>query len=199
MKIWITRHGQTNLNKETLMQGITDEPLNGIGIQQANDARKLINDIHFDAVYSSPLDRAIVTGSIIGNIEREKVITDPRLIEMNFGKFELYNYFRMGPWMSLYWIFPDVFPAPDTVETMASMVSRVTDFFHDLEKKEYENVLISVHGGIMRIVCGYLMHRSNGIYGRMLPKNCEIRVFESSENGYRYIRSYLPKNKGADI
>lgn len=40
MKIWITRHGQTALNKQKLMQGLTDEPLNETGIQQAKKARK---------------------------------------------------------------------------------------------------------------------------------------------------------------
>lgn len=40
MKIWITRHGQTALNKQKLMQGLTDEPLNETGIQQAKEARK---------------------------------------------------------------------------------------------------------------------------------------------------------------
>lgn len=193
MKIWVTRHGQTNLNKKVLMQGITDEPLNEIGIQQAYDARKRIGNIEFDAVFSSPLDRAIVTGSIIGNVQREKVNTDPRLIEMDFGKFELCNYYRMGIHMSLYWIFPDVFPAVETVETMESMTSRIRGFIHDLEKTEYENVMISVHGGIMRIFCGCLLHKSNGIAGRLLPKNCEIRVFESSESGYRLVNSYLPE------
>ena len=45
MKIWITRHGQTALNKQKLMQGLTDEPLNETGIQQAKEARKKIGDI----------------------------------------------------------------------------------------------------------------------------------------------------------
>ena len=76
MKIWITRHGQTNLNQAHLMQGLTDEPLNETGIAQAREARKQIGDIRFDAVYTSPLDRAIVTGTIIGNVPREEIITD---------------------------------------------------------------------------------------------------------------------------
>ena len=40
MKIWITRHGQTNLNKKHLMQGRTNEPLNDTGRMQAKEARK---------------------------------------------------------------------------------------------------------------------------------------------------------------
>ena len=50
MKIWLTRHGQTNLNKKRLMQGLTDEPLNETGIAQAKAARERIGDVHFDAV-----------------------------------------------------------------------------------------------------------------------------------------------------
>ena len=34
MKVWITRHGQTDLNKKQLMQGVYDEPLNETGIAQ---------------------------------------------------------------------------------------------------------------------------------------------------------------------
>ena len=65
MKIYLTRHGQTNLNKQELMQGRTDEPLNETGINQAKMARKNVENIHFDAVYSSPLIRAKKTASII--------------------------------------------------------------------------------------------------------------------------------------
>ena len=66
MEIWITRHGQTNLNKAHLMQGLTDEPLNETGILQAQEARERIGEVRFDAVYASPLQRAVLTASIIG-------------------------------------------------------------------------------------------------------------------------------------
>ena len=96
MKIYLTRHGQTNLNKQELMQGRTDEPLNETGIKQAEMARKNVENIHFDAVYSSPLIRAKKTASIIGNIPEEEIIVDPRIIEADFGDYELRPYNRLG-------------------------------------------------------------------------------------------------------
>lgn len=178
MKIWVTRHGQTKYNKQKLMQGLTDEPLNEIGIEQAKKARDTIKDVQFDAVYASPLDRAITTAAIIGNVPKEKVIVDPRIIEVDFGKYELCSYFKMGPAMTLYWALPEIFPAPKTVESIPQMVERSHAFLQELEKKDYENVLIVCHGGIIRALCGYLENRRNGIKWRPKPHNCEIRVYD---------------------
>ncbi len=187
MKIWITRHGQTNLNLKHLMQGLTDEPLNETGIRQAREARAKIGDVTFDAVYASPLQRAVVTASIIGNVPEDEVIRDPRIIETDFGKYEQAKYTGMGPAMSLYWALPEIFPAPATVETIASMRARSSEFLKEVETKDYENVLIACHGGIMRALCGYMMDRKNGIYWRPKPHNCEIRVFESTGGVHRHL------------
>ena len=96
MKIWITRHGQTRLNKARLMQGLTDEPLNEKGLEQARMARQRIGDVHFDAVYASPLNRAIMTGAIIGGVDPSEVIIDKRIIEAGFGKYEQKKYHLTG-------------------------------------------------------------------------------------------------------
>ena len=88
MKIWIARHGQTDLNRDKRMQGLTDCPLNEKGIEQARQSRKNIGDVSFDAVYASPLRRAQLTGAIIGNVDLSEIITDERLIETDFGKYE---------------------------------------------------------------------------------------------------------------
>lgn len=190
MKIWVTRHGQTKLNKKKLMQGLTDEPLNDIGRGQAKAARERIKDVKFDAVYASPLCRAIETASIIGNISQGEVIVDPRIIEVDFGRYEAKSYFMLGIRMSLYWACPEIFPVPPTVETIPSMVARSSEFLQELEAKEYENVLVVCHGGIIRAICGYLEDKANKIKWRPKPHNCEIRVYETTEAGHNLIATY---------
>ena len=161
MKIWITRHGQTELNLKKLMQGRVDEPLNDTGRNQAKAARAQIGDIKFDAVFASPLDRAVETASILGGVDRSQVITDDRIIETDFGKYDMKSYYRMGIPMTLYWALPEIFPAPKTVETIESMAARSRSFLNDLQKKDYDNVLIVCHGGIIRALCGCLENRKN--------------------------------------
>ena len=188
MKIWVTRHGQTDLNLHRLMQGRTDQPLNETGIRQAQEARARIGDIRFDAVYASPLVRARRTGAIIGGVDEQQVLTDERLIEADFGPYEKRNYLLLGPAMTLYWTLPEIFPAPRGVETTASLARRAASFLQELEKMPCENVLVACHGGIMRALSGYLSDRPDGLMWRPKPHNCEIRVFEAREGKHRLIR-----------
>ena len=187
MIIYLVRHGQTNLNKAKLMQGLTDEPLNETGRTQAKKTAELIGDVRFDAVYASPLDRAIETASVVAGIDRSKVLVDERLIETDFGRYEQRPYSKMGLKMSLYWALPEVFPAPKTVETVSSMVERASSFLRELETKEYDRVLIAAHGGILRSINGYLLDRKNGIQWRQKMHNCEVRIYESVGGKHRLV------------
>ena len=137
MKIWIARHGQTDLNRNRRMQGLTDCPLNEKGIRQARESRQNIGDVHFDAVYASPLQRAQLTGSIIGGVELSDIIVDRRLIEVDFGRYEKRKYYLMGPAMTAYWAFPKLFPPPSGVETLDSMRERASSFLGRLPRRHH--------------------------------------------------------------
>ena len=54
--ICLIRHGQTDWNKQGLVQGITNKRLNEVGIKQANDAADFLleNDPTWDVILSSP-------------------------------------------------------------------------------------------------------------------------------------------------
>lgn len=191
MKIWITRHGQTVLNQTKKMQGRIDIPLNENGIDQARKVRSIIGDIKFDAVYASSLDRAIETASIVGNVSRDQIIIDDRIIEADFGKYDEVPYSQMGPAMSLYWALPEVFRAPKTVETTKSMIERSHSFLKELEQKDYDNVLVVCHGGIIRCLKGYLEDKRRGYIWRPKPKNCEVRVYESVNGKHSFVESIM--------
>ncbi len=183
MRIYITRHGQTDYNKKRMMQGRSDIPLNEVGISQARDRRRSLGDIKFDAVYSSPLKRAVKTAEIIGGVSEDQIIKDERIIEANFGKYELRNYYTTGISMMAYWTLPEVFPAPKSVETIREMRERTASFLRELSKKDYETVLVACHGGIIRPIRGFLENKKSGIIWRPRPKNCEVFVYESQSDG----------------
>lgn len=189
MNIYITRHGQTNYNKAKVMQGLYDEPLNEAGILQAKDKSKIIENIKFDAVYASPLKRAIQTASIISNTDEKDILIDSRIIEVDFGKYELCPFSKLGLKMTLYWILPELFKAPDTVETTKSMILRSESFLKELESKDYENVLIVCHGGIIRTLRGYLEDKRNGLKWRPKPKNAQIYVYQSIQGKHKFIKT----------
>lgn len=194
MKIWITRHGQTNLNKAHLMQGRTDEPLNEAGIRQAKQARKNIPGVTYDKVYASPLGRAIDTASIIGAVDKKDITIDPRIIEVNFGRYEKKPYTKLGIAMTLFWMLPWIIPAPKTVETIPSMKKRAASFLEDViadgRKNGYENILITCHGGIMRVLSGYMLGKKSGLMWYPKPHNCEIRVFGADPEQHRMLADY---------
>jgi alpha-ribazole phosphatase/probable phosphoglycerate mutase len=71
------------------------------------------------------------------------------------------------------------------------MVARTRSFLTDLEKKDYENVLVVCHGGIIRPIRGYFENVKRGYIWRPRPKNCEIFVYESKAGTHRLIQDII--------
>lgn len=88
--ICIVRHGQTNRNKDKIIQGRVDFNLNEEGRKQAYLTSKYFieNNEHFDIVGASPLSRAKETANIIKDAlgYKEDIIIFPDVIEREFGE-----------------------------------------------------------------------------------------------------------------
>ena len=63
--IYLVRHGQTLQNQAGLLQGRSDFPLNEMGREQARRVGAFFREqgVRFDAVYTSPLRRAVQTAA----------------------------------------------------------------------------------------------------------------------------------------
>ena len=86
--LYIMRHGKTDWNRLHKLQGRTDIPLNAEGRLMAEKASKEYKDLKIDICYCSPLVRAYETAQIVLKDRNIPIITDDRLVEMGFGRYE---------------------------------------------------------------------------------------------------------------
>ncbi len=172
--IYITRHGETDWNKEHRIQGHQDIPLNDQGRLDAQRAKEALKGIKFDVVFSSPLSRALETAKII---TKHKIIIDNRLIEHGNGKLEGCNnldILREIPWNEERVI-------EYGVEPIHELQARVNEFLdYVMENYKDKNVLIVTHAGNgiqMRVY--FEGEPEDGDYGSYRMSNCEILEYDN--------------------
>jgi alpha-ribazole phosphatase len=86
-KLYLIRHGETEPNKTGVLMGSTDTPLNDHGRLQAASLGARLNALEVDTIFSSPLQRAVETASLVFG-EEAQIITDSSLQEFHFGEWE---------------------------------------------------------------------------------------------------------------
>jgi broad specificity phosphatase PhoE len=87
-RLIVWRHGNTDWNAGSRVQGQTDVPLNDLGRQQAVDAAELLVRMRPDAIVSSDLRRAADTAAALAALTGLSVSYDERLRERSFGVWE---------------------------------------------------------------------------------------------------------------
>ena len=87
-QLWLVRHGQTDWNLEGRFQGSRDIALNLSGQEQARQIAAQLKGEQFDAIYSSPLVRALRTAETIAAVHGMPVQVDPLLVEVRLGAWE---------------------------------------------------------------------------------------------------------------
>ncbi len=185
--IYIVRHGETVLNRKKVLQGRSNSSLNKKGEEQAQELHTLFlhNGVTFTTVYSSPLERARQTAEIIAGKE-VPVITDQRLIEMDYGPYEGAS--LTPPSKELLWFFSDFVhhKEPDGMESLSSVVSRLGEFLEEtaLRHGREENILISTHAIAMKGALEYLTPDSKGAYWSKNISNCSVYCTRLSDGKY---------------
>lgn len=88
--LYIIRHGQTDANVNRMIQGqVVNEPLNRIGLAQADALARRFSDVRFDTIYCSPLQRTRDTAAALRRVHPDVPYVElPELMEMGWGVLE---------------------------------------------------------------------------------------------------------------
>jgi len=86
-EIILVRHGETEWNVQQVFRGRIDIELNETGLKQAELLAEYLSGVKIDAVYSSPLRRALKTAEAIASPHKLEVKIAPGLIDFDFGKW----------------------------------------------------------------------------------------------------------------
>lgn len=188
MKLYILRHGETDWNKEKLLQGKSDVSLNEKGRTLAKASAEGMKDIPFDLVFSSPLVRARETAKLVLGERELPFILDKRIEEIGFGEME------GKPWRktedfpgddNIYCFFehPDQYIPPKGGESLTDLAKRCADFMQDICNRpelEEKTILIATHGAATRGLLNSLRNWTMADFwgGRVAP-NCGVAIVES--------------------
>src|SRR3989344_2261529 len=187
--IYLVRHGESEWNVQSLMQGKTSGvPLTKTGIKQARAIEAKLKSIKFAAIFSSDLLRARQTAQVIA-YQRKLAVTTARAIrERSFGRYEgktLKQYQEdLRETLSRFDALSDKdkfkFVYPHGIEGIGETVARVITFLREISVAYAgKNVLVISHGGVLRLL---LIHLGFGTYKELPP-------FSIDNTGYLVLES----------
>ncbi|MCL6450911.1 MAG: histidine phosphatase family protein [Acetobacteraceae bacterium] len=84
----LVRHGETEWNREEVFRGRADIPLNERGRAQAEAVARALAGVPLQAVYSSPLSRALETARALGRPHGLEVRVHPGLVDLDYGAWQ---------------------------------------------------------------------------------------------------------------
>ena len=180
--IYLLRHGQTRRNRERLLQGRSDDPLDACGLEEAREAAQRLATVHFDRVFSSPLTRAIETARAVVGDDVE-ITVDDRLIEMDYGPFEGMSLDAPAPEVLAFFAYFAHVPAPSGMEQLADVVARAGSFLEECCTTQ-DNVLVATHAILMKGMLEYLTPDSHGSFWSKYLGTCEIFVVDRDGDGF---------------
>ncbi|MBA5851169.1 histidine phosphatase family protein [Clostridium sp. cel8] len=215
--LYLMRHGETILNRANRVQGWCDGVLTKEGIETAVNTGFGLRNVKFKAAYSSDLGRAIKTGTIV--IKENKLSHNLKLKELEglrevcFGKYEgefesvlfndILNYLNVRSieeaekkynFQKEYCNSCAALDETGQAESYDKVLKRVMKSLKEISiensKDNGGNVLVVIHGGILRLIIDYLdksfnvRDMDNSSISKIIYENDKFKVQSVNDNSY---------------
>ena len=209
-EIILARHGETEWNVEEIFRGRIDVELNETGIKQAELLAEYLRNINIEAVYSSPLKRALKTAEMIADCHRLEVEIAPGLIDFDFGKWQGLPHQEVKDRYQEF--YADWVNHPENVkmpagESLNDVRKRAIGVIDEVITKKYEGTVVLVaHRVLNKVLICALLGLDNAHFWNIRQDTCGITTFTwengrfilTRHNDTSYLKS-LPKTRLADF
>ena len=160
-QLTILRHAQSVANEARILQGQFDAPLSKTGIDQSRALAQLWKreNISFDIVVSSPLERARRTTKILSESLDFSFDLSDLLMERNYGIAEGKSFEELQPILQAHSKRSPYEPAFETGESDWDLFIRASTAIQELLRRDPGRYLVVSHGGLINA----LMHSILGL------------------------------------
>lgn len=193
---FLLRHGETAWNKQRRVMGRLEVPLNRAGRAQSRRMAESLCELRLDAVYTSPLKRAVQTTEIVARQSALTAVSDDNLSEFAFGRWSGHRYDALlrSPRYRRFLQAPLVTAVPGG-ETIRDVQRRgLTALKRAAQEFPGGRILLVSHGDVIRAILCHYMRLPLGQFRRLRIDNGALAVFES-DGAWAEIKviNYLPE------
>ena len=190
-QIFFIRHGETDWNRNGLIQGQRESSLSSHGFEQSSLLAHRLKKEEIQIIYSSPLKRAKQTSDEIKKIINAEIILDDDLMEISLGSWEGLNKEKVRseyPLAFEKWLKkPEEFKAP-CGESWQDVKNRADNFLERIiTRSQYERILLSSHNGFGKIFMITFLEMSLAKFWNFSLDNGGVSLFVLHDNGRREI------------
>lgn len=188
MRIYFTRHGLTQYNKERRIQGLLDSPLTLEGRQKAKELGLRLKSFGIEAIYSSDQKRAMDSAKIINETLNLEIFPKKTLREVSMLSHEGMT------WAESVAIDPEreelIMQRPDLFTEGGIYPYRdaredAKVFLDELVKSPYKSVLVMTHGSKLRVITTILegldLKDANRVH---LIKGLSLKIYDYDKDKF---------------
>ncbi|MGW3137919.1 histidine phosphatase family protein [Streptomyces sp. NPDC001139] len=199
----LARHGQTVWHAENRYAGTSDVPLTETGYAQAEALGRWAAAHPVDAVWTSPLSRAVVTAEPACRALGLNPSREPDLRECDFGVMEgrtLAQFARTDPdAAAAFRADPVAHPFPGAEDPAAAAGRGAAALGRIAAAHDGERVLVVAHNTLLRLVLCRLLSIPLGEYRRVFPqlRNAAVTELRADAGHVGLISLNVPCDGGA--
>lgn len=205
MLLYFARHGESTANLLHVFSNRSlDHPLTGKGLAQAFELAERLAQTGVDALYTSPVPRAVETAQIVGErLHIEMVISDA-LREFDVGNFEGRSddaaWVEFGELYEKWQVYGRLEERLPGGENYLEIRERFVPFINGLNE-EYgstnRKILLISHGGLYRLMLPVVIHNiPSGYADKHMLGNTDFVIAEWTDRGLmalEYAGKSLPR------